>query len=198
MTENDKRPSLEELRTIVNSKPVLTGEFNLTPSVDRAIPVRKMYEDSDFFLKDQADEAFTDELMRHPETATKRDRLRFIRSTLKYDNRILAQYLGITTDQVQRYDLRGRRKTEIERFEQRFNGLFTLSSILERHFKDYIGAVIDRKVVLNTPNGKLSDVSISKALQGGYVNIAVAIILETLRQNGETIGYQEEVNEPFS
>ncbi len=173
-------------------KPELTGDFNITPSVDRAIPVRKMDEDSDWSLHDDAAKAFTDELTEqlkeHPELASKRARLRFIKTTFKFDDHRLARFFGITQDQVRRYDLRGRRKEEKDRFEDRFNGFFTIASILERNFHGYIDEVVDRRVSLETPNGKLSDVSIGMAMRAGYINIAVGVALYTLRHKEDTIG----------
>lgn len=211
------QPTPEQLRVIIGSPPPITGEFNLTPSVDVAIPTARMYEDTDEALGDQASAAYDEELRKHvvnkghTELIQKRARLRLIRGSLGYgDHRLakhmritardvqegdrrLAQYLGITANQVQRGDLRGRRKKEVNRFEQRFNGLFTLSSILT----EFVDDIIDRRVDLVTPNGKLSDVSIGKVVEHGYINIAVCIALETVRQNQKTVGYQQGVGESF-
>ena len=185
MVENGKKPSLKELQKIVSLKTTTGGRFNLRPSIEIAIPEATLEEDLDVTLKINAIEAFSDELRAHPDLKTKRARLKFIKDTLKYDDRRLAKYLGITADQIVRKDLRGRRKEEVERFEQRFNGLFTLSGILERNFHGYIGAVVDRRVVLESPNGKLSDISVNMAVEKGFINIAVAVALEAVRLNSE-------------
>lgn len=209
--EDGRRPTIEQ-RAIPTPK--LTGEFRLIPvisDVEGALPTIRMGEDTDEALADQASLAYDDELSKHIKTkgnielGKKSARLEFIRGSLGYgDHRLakhlgittgekdqrgdykLAQYLGITANQVQRGDLRGRRKKEVDRFEQRFNGLFTLSSILAENIDD----VIDRRVALETPNGKLSEVSISDAIKAGYINIAIGIALATVRQNEEVIGYQ--------
>ena len=211
--EDGKRPTLEQ-RAIFGSKPKLTGEFRLVPvisDIEGALPAIRMDEDTDQALADQANLAYDDEFRKHIkdkgniELMKKSARLGFIRGSLGYgDHRLarhlgitrnekdkkgdfrLAQYLGITTNQIQRGDLRGRRKKEVDRFEQRFNGLFTLSSILAENIED----IIDRRVALETPNGKLSEISINDAIKAGYINIAVGITLSTIRQNQEVMGYQ--------
>lgn len=222
MTEPDGRgkPTLDELRTIAKSKPVPTGKFRITPritDIEAVFPIIRMDEDTDKALADQANMAFIDQLKKHVkekghiELLGKLARLKFIRGSLRYganprlarhlrittiekdrkgDHR-LAQYLGITENQVQRGDLRGRRKKEIARFEERFNGLFALSSILAESVED----VIDRRIALETPNGKLSNVSVGDAIKAGYINIAVAIALEAVRHNESSRDYQQ-VTEP--
>ena len=214
-TPEELRPTLDDLRAIAGSKPVLTGEFDITPTIEKAIPERTMDEDTDVALADQANTAYIDQLRKHveekgnTELLKKMARLNFIRGSLGYgDHRLarhmgitrnerdqkgdyrLAQYLGITVNQVQRADLRGRRKKEVGRFEQRFNGLFALSSILAESIED----VIDRRVAFETPNGKLSDVSVSDAIKAGYINIAVAIALEAVRQNESSQDHQQVID----
>lgn len=212
----EPRPlTLDQLRGIVDKPFISTGEFRLNPvalDIEGSLPAVRMDEDTDEALADQANTAYTDELRKHVEIKGniellgKHARLNFIRGSLGYgDHRLarhlaitrsekdkkgdlrFAQYLGITENQVQRSDLRGRRKKEVARFEQRFNGLFALSSILVESVED----VIDRRVALETPSGKLSDVSVGDAIKVGYINIAVAIALEAVRQSEETMGYQK-------
>lgn len=191
MNERREKPTLEELRSIITSvKP--SGEFNITPSVEKAIPTPIFFEDSDQALRLQANDAFNNEMDKHPELTTKVARLGFIKDNLKYDDFRLSQFLGITLNQVQRKDLRGRKKKEINRFEQRFKDLFTITSILTTHFSGYIGATMDRKISLETPNGKLSNISVSDAIKEGYTSIAVAIALETVRLNQESMDYQKD------
>lgn len=187
-----KKPTIEELRRLITSTK-LTGEFNITPGIEKAIPISTLLEDSDQALKLQANDAFNDELFKHPDLITKTSKLNFIKDNLKYDNYKLSQFLGITSNQIQRKDLRGRRIKEVKRFEQRFKDLFTISSILTTHFSDYIGATMDRKISLETPNGKLSNISVSDAIKGGYTSIAVAIALESVRLNQESIDNQKEI-----
>jgi hypothetical protein len=89
--------------------------------------------------------------------------------------------------------MRGRRLEEVERFEGRFNGLFTLSSILAENTED----AIDRRVTIKMPGDKLSETSIADALEAGYVNIAIALALMSVRHN-ETSGVNQttpEVND---
>lgn len=201
--------------------PELSGEFRITPvikDIEGSLPIIRMDEDTDEALADQASSAYITELEKHIknkgniELRKKSARLGFIRGSLGYgDHRLarhlrittgekdqqgdyrLAQYLGITPNQVQRGDLRGRRKKEVNRFEQRFNGLFALSSILAENIED----IIDRRVALETPNGKLSEVSISDAIKAGYINIALGIALTSVRQRENVIGYQHELDNYF-
>lgn len=190
MTEDGRRPTIDELRRIMAStKP--TGEFDITPRIEKAIPTPTLLEDSDTALKLQANDVFNEEMDKHPELTTRTARLGFIRDNLKYDDFRLSQFLGITLNQVQRKDLRGRRKKEVDRFEQRFKDLFTVSSILTTHFAGYIGATMDRKISLEAPNGKLSDISVSDAIKGGYSSIAVAVALEAVRLHGESMDNQK-------
>lgn len=206
---------------IIIPTPKLSGEFRITPvikDVEGSLPIIRMDEDTDEALADQASSAYVTELEKHIknkgniELRKKSARLEFIRGSLGYgDHRLarhlrittgekdqqgdyrLAQYLGITPNQVQRGDLRGRRKKEVNRFEQRFNGLFALSSILAENIED----IIDRRVALETPNGKLSEVSISDAIKAGYINIALGIALASVRQRENVIGYQHEIDNSF-
>ncbi len=219
MTEDGRKPTFDELKVIVGSKPVLTGEFRVASriaDIEAVFPTIRMNEDTDEALADQARTAYDDQLEKHvkakenTELLGKLARLNFIRGSLGYgDHRLarrlrittreidrkgdsrLAQYLGTTANQVQRGDLRGRRKKEVGRFEQRFNGLFALSSILAESVED----VIDRRIALETPNGKLSSVNVSDAIKAGYINIAVAIALEAVRHN-ESSGNNQRVPEP--
>ncbi|HYM65421.1 MAG TPA: hypothetical protein VES68_02970 [Candidatus Sulfotelmatobacter sp.] len=195
MVEDGHKPTLKQLQGLIDN-PTVTGAFNLKPTFEVALPERTLEEDLDVTLALNAQEAYSDELREHPEFLTKRSKLRFIKKTLKYEDRKTAKLLGITTNQVERQDLRGRRKEEVERFDQRFNGLFALSSILERNFHGYIGAVVDRRVALETPNGKLSEMSVNMAVERGYINVAVAIALETVRQNRETMDFDPHFNNP--
>lgn len=204
---------------IIIPTPELTGNFRLTPvtsDIEASLPAVRMDEDTDKALADQAKSTYDDELYKQVnqknniELLRKNARLNFIRGSIGYgDHQLarqlrittsekdrkgdqrLAQYLGITENQVQRGDLRGRRKKEIARFEERFNGLFTLSSILAESVDD----VIDRRIALETPNGKLSDVSVSGAIKAGYINIAIGIALAAIRQNEEAIGYQQGIDQ---
>jgi len=217
MTTPEDKPS-RPLFGIPISKPLLTGEFDITPTIEKAIPERKMDEDTDAALTDQANTAYIDQLRKHvegkgnTELLKKMARLNFIRGSLGYgDHRLarrlkitrterdkkgdtrLAAYLGITENQVQRGDLRGRRKKEVARFEERFNGFFALSSILAESVED----VIDRRVALETPNGKLSDVSVADAIKAGYINIAVAIALEAVRTNEISGDHQQVIDRSF-
>ncbi len=50
---------------------------------------------------------------------------------------------------------------------------------------------MDRKISLETPNGKLSDISVSDAIKAGYSSIATALALEAVRLNQEVMGYQQ-------
>lgn len=221
MSEDDRRPTIDELRAIVSSKPVLTGEFRVIPritDIEAVFPTVRMNEDTDEALADQARTAYDEQFEKHVkakgniELLGKLARLNFIRGSLGYgDHRLarhlritttekdqkgdhrLAQYLGITENQVQRGDLRGRRKKEVVRFEERFNGFFALSSILAESVED----VIDRQIALETPNGKLSNVSVSDAIKAGYINIAVAIALETVRHNESSGDNQRGVDQSF-
>lgn len=194
--ETGRKPTLKDLRRIITRPPRPSGEFSLTPSVDVAIKPTSFYEDSDVALKDQASEAFSDELRAYPEHRTKTSRLKFIKSALKFSDYRIAQFLGITTDQVVREDLRGRRIAEVERFTDRFNGLYVIASLLERHSSGYVGAVMDRRVALEVPNGVLSDVSIGAAMRDGFANVAVAVAQMTVRQEQESIGYQRGIEIP--
>jgi hypothetical protein len=218
MTEIDgqSRPTQIELQSLIDAH-VNNGSITfLHPTFEDALPERTMSEDSDIALADQANTAFIEQLYKHvvekgnTELLEKNGRLNFIRGSLGYgDHRLarrlqtirspweekgdvtLSEYLGTTENQVERGDLRGRRIAEVDRFEERFNGLFTLSSILAEEVED----VIDRRVAIHTPNGKLSDVSVADALDAGYVNIAVAIALEAVRTN-EGSQYNQTIPEP--
>ena len=192
MVEDGRKPTLDQLQGIIEN-PASTGRFNLKPTFEAALPQRTLEEDFDISLSLNAGQAYLDELRTHPEHTTKRSRLKFIKDTLKYENRKIATFLGITENQVVRQDLRGRRKKEVERFEERFNGLYTLSSILGNTFKGYIGEVVDRRVALETPNGKLSEMNVKNAVEKGYINIAVAIALEARRQNQEILGQDRHI-----
>ncbi len=166
----------------------------------------------------------------HEEALHKRGRLRFIRAKLAYGNPAiakafgasskffdqadtkLAQYLGVTPNQVRRQDLRGvrshkkaegldpqnptrtlrileSRRQDEERaieFEHRFKALFTLVSIVDRY---NIGEdEIENRMTLERPNGKISNISIGAALRGGYPNVAVSLALESARQSQEMLG----------
>ncbi len=189
--ETDGRPTLEELRS-KTKKPLLTGEFNLTPSVELAIPERVLPEDADVALRRNASDAFNEQLEARPELTSKRARLRFIKETLKYDDHKIAHFLGITKNQVERYDLRGRRKKEVGRFQERFDGLFALAGILEANLKGFPDSYLDRRIALETPIGKLSEMSVNDAVRGAFINIAVGIALEAVRQKEKTFGYQRE------
>lgn len=189
--ETDGKPTLEELRRMTR-KPVLTGEFNLTPRVELAIPQRVLPEDADLALRGNAAEAFNEQLEARPELASKRARLRFIKQTLRYDDHKISQFLGITGNQVERYDLRGRRKKEVGRFQERFDGLFALAGILEANLKGFPDSYLDRRIALETPIGKLSEMSVNDAVKGAFINIAVGIALEAVRQKEKTFGYQRD------
>lgn len=162
----------------------------------------------EFALIDEASEGYDEELSiqvdknGHTELLGKRGRLRFIRTTLGYRahpvtqslgirskfyedaERKLAKYLGITPNQVKTEDVRNRRKNEAEKFEQRFKGLFTVVSAVERFTIN--DDVIERRVTLERPSGKISNISIGSALRGGFPNIAVTIALDTVKDNEGT------------
>lgn len=164
---------------------------SLEEAVEIAIPVATMNEDTEVFLREAAIDAYTDQFINRPEFGkkpTKTARLKLIKETFNYrhnrqdDDVRYANMLGITANQVTRKDLRGRRKKEVKRFQDRLNGLFTISSILEGN----VDKIIDRRVTLSTPNGKLSDVCLRDALKGGFVFIGVAIALEAARVSEQT------------
>jgi hypothetical protein len=207
MTAEGLRPTITDLESLIRAH-ANNGEFRLhITSFEDALPERTLVQDSDVALADQANTAFIEQLHKHvvkkenTELLTINGRLNFIRGSLGYgDQRLarrlktirspweekgdttIADSLGITENQVERGDMRGRRQGEIDRFEERFNGLFTLSSLLAESVED----VIDRRVAIHTPNGKLSNISIADALKAGFINIAVAIALETVRVNEMT------------
>lgn len=209
-------PTQIELQSLIDAH-VNNGSITfLHPTFEDALPERTMDQDSDRSLADQANTAFIDQLYKHvvekgnTELLEKNGRLNFIRGSLGYgDHRLarrlktirtnweekgdvtISEYLGTTENQIERGDLRGRRQEEIDRFEARFNGLFTLSSILAESVEN----IIDRRVAIETPIGKLSDLSIADALDVGYINIAVAIALEAIRQNEES-QYHQRIPEP--
>jgi hypothetical protein len=209
-------PTQIELQKLIDTH-VNDGSIRyLHPTFKDGVPVLTMDEDSDRSLADQANTAFIEQLYKHvvekgnTELLEKMARLNFIRGSLGYgDHRLarrlktirtkwekkgdvtLSEYLGTTENQIERGDMRGRRQEEVDRFEARFNGLFTLSSILA----ESVGDVIDRRISCITPNGKLSDMSIADALEAGYINIAVAIALEAVRTN-EGSQYNQTIPEP--
>jgi hypothetical protein len=211
-------PTQIELQSLIAAHAKISEIHFLHPNFKDGVPILTMDEDSDRSLADQANTAFIDQLYKH--AVTKGDtellelngRLNFIRGSLDYGDHRLARrlktikspweekgdktisdYLGITASQVERGDIRGRRLEEVERFEGRFNGLFTLSSILAENTED----VIDRRVTIKMPGDKLSETSIADALEAGYVNIAIALALMSVRHN-ETSGVNQttpEVND---
>ena len=218
MTEQGQRPIIIDLESLIEAH-VETSEFHfLHPTFKDGVPVLTLDEDSDTSLADQANTALKYELYKHvvqngnAELLTINDRSNFIRGSLGYGDHRLARrlktikspweekgdktisdYLGITASQVERGDMRGRRLEEVERFEGRFNGLFTLSSILAENTED----AIDRRVTIKMPGDKLSETSIADALEAGYVNIAIALALMSVRHN-ETSGVNQttpEVND---
>lgn len=183
-------------------------------------------EDIELTLSEQAKSAFDEELRiqvdmsGHNKLLTKRGRFRFIRNQLGYRNkslakalgikskffdeadRRLANYLGISVNQVEREDLRGTRshkkgasdknKPQQKKFDQRFNGLFTLASIMDRYI--FEEDVLEKRVTLGSGNSRISNMSLGMALRGGYPNIAVSIALDAIRQKEDTIGMQEELD----
>lgn len=190
--EDGRKPTLEELRGMIKnpsySNPVLK------PSFEVALPKTTLEEDWDTSLAFDAGQAYLSELNQHPELTTKVSRLKYIKDTLKYDDAKIAKLMGITPDQVARKDLRGRRKLEVGRFTQRFEGLFTLASILERNFHDKIDSYVDRRAVLEAPNGKLTEMSVNMAVGKGYINLGVAIALRTIQQNQDMIGQERHID----
>ena len=117
-------------------------------------------------------------------------------------DRKLAGYLGISVNQVEREDLRGIRshkkhkkgdayirKLEQKQFDQRFNGLFTLASIMDRII--FEEDTMEKRITLGEGNSRISNISIGMALRGGYPNIAVSLALDAIRQREDTMGIQE-------
>jgi hypothetical protein len=204
-------PTQIDLQSLIAAHAKLSEIHFLHPNFKDGVPILTMDEDSDRSLADQANTAFIDQLYKHAigkgdtELLELNGRLNFIRGSLGYgDHRLarrlkvmrspweekgdatISEYLGITENQVERGDMRGRRQEEIDKFEGRFNGLFTLSSILA----EFVDDAIDRRVVIKAPNGKLSDMSIADALEAGFVNIAIALALMAVRQNEESQDHQ--------
>jgi len=177
--EGKGKPTLEELRRVIDSPIQTTGRFNLTPNVALAIPQSETEEDSKIALRELANGVFEREKGYHPKLKTNREMMRFIqKDTFKWDYAQLASYLGLSRDQVKKFDRIGIKEKQLDKFRERFEGLFAIGSILLKH----VDEAIDRKGALVTPNGLLSDLGVGEIIKAGRINTAVSITERTFKK----------------
>lgn len=166
---------------------------NRRQAIDLAIPLARFEEDMGDALRQAASDAYTETLRENPDELrlrsanrpepepTRRARVRFIQKRLKLTDSKLAEFLGITANQVRRLDLRTRRKKQMGTLDQRLNGLTTIAHRLGQGISGYPGEIIDRRVSIASPNGTLN-ISVGDAIAAGYPHLGVAAAMESKRE----------------
>ncbi len=186
------------MAVITETRDIHQGRFTLLPrnlkdTVSIALPLAIQEEDSSPRLAEEASEAYTQVLIDHPElgaTPSKRARVRFVKQSLFTTDAKTARLLGITENQVQRMDLRARRKEEMGQFDTRLQAAVAVAGILDTHISGYPDAHLDRRAALNAPHTELAGFSTFRLLEAGFGNIAVAQALRAVRTSREAMGQQ--------
>lgn len=177
----------------IHQEPFTLLPRGLKDAVSIALPLALQEEDQRPSLVREASDAYTQVLIDNSNLGpnpTKRARVRFIRETLGINDASIARLLGITQRQVERQDLRARRRDELGQFDRRLEAAVTVSGILGVGISGYPDAALDRRAALRAPIDHLAGLSTSRLLEAGYGHIAVAKAQEAVRISRGAMGQQ--------
>lgn len=188
--EGPKRPSLKDLRQLIQRKPSRRGGFRLNPTIADAIPVSSAPEDTAAALSEEIARVFDEELKLHTELNpdSKRDISDFVKTTFGYDDRTLARcYMLPVSEVLSSGHLRVRRtKTPRgtgQQAEDAFKGMFVLASVLKRS----TNGPEELRIALTNPNNE-TGVSIDILVRNQEVPRAVGLVLKKERQVADDSG----------
>ncbi|PIR80114.1 MAG: hypothetical protein COU25_01810 [Candidatus Levybacteria bacterium CG10_big_fil_rev_8_21_14_0_10_35_13] len=129
-------------------------------------------------LFDFVDYAVEREVDRHPELPSRRKKLIFIQETFGLNSVEIANWLGITEKESRRYlSRRGIRDNEFEEIKDRFEHVFTITSMVNRHVE---GLNSKRKTLIK-PNALLRNLGVKDWIIEGKTRRAVAVAERTFR-----------------
>jgi hypothetical protein len=178
-----RSPSRRQLERIVTARPRRSSRYRLKGTIHDAIPVSEEPEDTSIALSEDVGKEFDEELRLHSELNpdSKRDIADFVRSTLHYDDGVLARCYLLPLSEVSSNHFRVRRRKTPrgtgQLAEDAFKALFVLASVLKRS----TNGPEELHIALANPRNE-TGVSIDILVRNGEAIRAMGLVLKRVRQ----------------